>query len=437
MLALAQSNFLISELMYDPQGADDGQEWFELINLSGSVVRIEGGRKGWRVNDGQSHLFENISLSLFPNQTLIVVQDKNKFLAAYPDFKTNLIEANFNLKNKAGQILIEDSQKNILAQTSYQNNAGAAGNGRTLVWQNNQWREGAVLGGQPGLYPDSVKPPTQTGQTKPAQTKSVNLDRTSQTSSPIQIQSQSNLNPTELKTNSNSDRIFSAQNLNSSDKISAAKKLEASIESGLNNAVEADKNNFNYDNLWINEFLPNPTGSDQGREFIELYNSSTEAIDLSQLFLNVGDKKIKLSGWIEPRSYFVLNQSDYKFSIKNTGDRIGLFDRQAKLIFEISYTGSAPTGRSLSRFNQGGWIWTTPSPASKNTLADRADQSLGRKENLNQTSSTVLVQKATGSSAIKQFDNLNQVRGKTTLLPLVFGSIVALISVFVTIFIFK
>ncbi|MEA3356978.1 MAG: lamin tail domain-containing protein, partial [Patescibacteria group bacterium] len=33
---------LINEVMYDPDGADSGYEWLELINLSDSTVNLEG-----------------------------------------------------------------------------------------------------------------------------------------------------------------------------------------------------------------------------------------------------------------------------------------------------------------------------------------------------------------------------------------------------------
>ena len=61
--------------------------------------------------------------------------------------------------------------------------------------------------------------------------------------------------------------------------------------------------------LMINEFEQNPPGNDAGSEWAELYNSTSESIDLKgyALLMKSGDDKVhELSGTIGPQSYLVV-----------------------------------------------------------------------------------------------------------------------------------
>jgi len=98
------NGILVSEIMYNPEGNDNGREWIEIINLSTQTLNIFGGKKGWRINDGTNHLFEETNITLNPNEVLVIVQDKNVFLNEHPDFKGKIIQANFSLKNESGAI---------------------------------------------------------------------------------------------------------------------------------------------------------------------------------------------------------------------------------------------------------------------------------------------------------------------------------------------
>jgi len=116
--------------------------------------------------------------------------------------------------------------------------------------------------------------------------------------------------------------------------------------------------------LIISEFLPNPQGNDSGQEFIEIYNYGEEIINLENFTLQVGNKTIKMKGNIEPEEYFLITNKDDNFSIRNKGETLRLKYKD-EVIFEISYSGKAPEGKSFSRLKSD-WFWTTPTPGKEN-----------------------------------------------------------------------
>jgi len=157
------SDLYISEIMYNPQGNDEGREWIEIVNLSFSPLRIFGGRKGWRFYDGSNHLFEEAEIILNPNEVLLIVQNKQKFLSEYTYFNGKIIEVkNMSLKNEQGFISIFDESKNLKASREYYNICGGNGNGYSLIFLNDVCYEGEQKNGNPGFYPDERKIETET-----------------------------------------------------------------------------------------------------------------------------------------------------------------------------------------------------------------------------------------------------------------------------------
>ncbi len=53
-------------------------------------------------------------------------------------------------------------------------------------------------------------------------------------------------------------------------------------------------------NLSLSEILPNPSGTDSGNEYIELYNSSASAVDLSLCSIKIGNSTKQLAGFAPP-----------------------------------------------------------------------------------------------------------------------------------------
>lgn len=120
----------------------------------------------------------------------------------------------------------------------------------------------------------------------------------------------------------------------------------------------------------INEILPNPQGSDEENEFIELYNTNNFDIDLSGW--KIQDTEGTITTYIIPQnsiilanSFLVFKRPDTKISLNNSGDTINLLFPNNKITNFVSFTKSI-TGQSYNLINSE-WLWSeTLTPKSQN-----------------------------------------------------------------------
>ena len=126
--------------------------------------------------------------------------------------------------------------------------------------------------------------------------------------------------------------------------------------------------------VFINEWLPNPMGSDAKGEFVELFNNGS-AIDLNGWRLGNGEKKdFSLGGYrITGNGYLVLPRTVTKLTLKNSDASLFLYDAAGKLVDQSAYVGTAPEGQSFSRVNYGTdpsqhFAFTDPTPGAANKI---------------------------------------------------------------------
>src|SRR3989338_3280105 len=136
----------------------------------------------------------------------------------------------------------------------------------------------------------------------------------------------------------------------------------------------------------INEFLPNPEGKDSDSEWIELFNSSNESVDLSGWFLDDiegGSKmyEIPLGTLIAPKSYLVFSIQDTKIQLNNTaGDSVRLLDPNKTLTYEISYADKANDNLAYALIDKN-WQWTENlTPGSTNNTPTMSDDLVEQEE---------------------------------------------------------
>ncbi|MEN9341936.1 MAG: Lamin Tail Domain [Candidatus Parcubacteria bacterium] len=119
----------------------------------------------------------------------------------------------------------------------------------------------------------------------------------------------------------------------------------------------------------INEVLPNPKGKDTGHEWIELYNDGLRAESLRGWRLQTSsNKKIPLQGIMEPQSYKVINQDDIHFTIKNKNEIIQLIDNANQVQDMVQIAIQAPEDKSWSKQDTGKFIFSEPTPLTKNNV---------------------------------------------------------------------
>ncbi len=144
----------------------------------------------------------------------------------------------------------------------------------------------------------------------------------------------------------------------------------------------------------LNEFLPDPVGSDSAEkpegEWVELYNLSQETQDLTGYYLEdeagnsievelcrVNSQSLNL----EASDFMVVyvnaggECNSHNFSLNNSGDTIYLYNSEDEIIDEVVYEGSEED-KSIARIPDGSGEWQdpVPTPGFPNRLKENEDK---------------------------------------------------------------
>lgn len=124
-------------------------------------------------------------------------------------------------------------------------------------------------------------------------------------------------------------------------------------------------NTQDYSEILINEFLPNPQGSDEN-EWIELFNSGLSTINLNGLKIQDNSSTIYtinaedfFTTQIYPNNYFIIERAVSGIALNNNGgDCVKLLSPANILIKQVCYNETAIDNKSYARKNDNSWGWT-------------------------------------------------------------------------------
>lgn len=326
----APGDVRITEIMYDASGSDTGHEWVELWNGGTDSITIVGGSGtgSWRFYDGANHTFSAApargSATLAPGDFLVISSNTDTFLSDYPNFSGNLVKVSFSLGNTSETLFLRlETAGAPWGEVSYSNSQGGNGNGKTLEWNKNSntWGESAQAGGTPGSFgndgdtPVSLPDNIQGGPEVPAPPLEQN-------------QNQQNQNPP------------------------------------LSYDLTAD--------IRINEFLPDPTGSDTG-EWIEIWNPMDRIADLTGWKIDDVEGgsnpfEFPVGSQLLPGSYTLLPRQQTGLQLNNDADSVRLIRPDGTIKDQVAY-GEAPEGNSYAK---DGIVWkwsSTPTPGEENKFS--------------------------------------------------------------------
>jgi hypothetical protein len=153
----------ITEVMYNPKGADPGHEWIELTNTGSSGVDLRT-LKLFEQNKSHVLKFASGSTLLVAGASAVVVSDPAQFKSDWPNFSGDLFKSSFSLSNTGETIAIKNATQ-TLDTVSYSSSMGANGDGNSLRKINGEFVAAAP---NPGIYPGEVASPPAL-PTQPAQ----------------------------------------------------------------------------------------------------------------------------------------------------------------------------------------------------------------------------------------------------------------------------
>ena len=161
----AYANVVISEIMYDLEGADTGREWVEIKNESAAVDLT-----GWKffeggVNHGLNLVQGDISLS--ENGFAIIADNAEKFLLDWPEFSGTVFDSSFSLSNTGETIALRDTGLEDIDSVSYLSEWGANGDGNSLQKLGSTWSSATPIPNEQKqkeeMEEDKISPPLQGG----------------------------------------------------------------------------------------------------------------------------------------------------------------------------------------------------------------------------------------------------------------------------------
>jgi hypothetical protein len=131
---------VISEIMYDPTGKDEGHEWIEIYNKGIEAVTIVtgGDNNAWRFSDGSQHslVLARGNSTLAGGSYAVIVDSLLRFLSDQPGYSGTIFDSSISLNNLIDDLTILSSKDGqVLNQVFYSSSQGGSGDGSSLQLQ--------------------------------------------------------------------------------------------------------------------------------------------------------------------------------------------------------------------------------------------------------------------------------------------------------------
>jgi len=378
---------IINEIMYDLEtGSDGGREWIEVFNNSDASVDLTG----WKffennVNHGLAMFQGNVSLS--PNEYAIIADNPENFLLDNQNFSGTIFDSAFSLSNDGEGLAIKDNNSLTIDETAYNSTQGANGNGQSLQKDGSIWKTGTPT---PGILNSFSAPPEEpTSSSSSPSTPEQDIPPVSTTNEKPTANAGDNIIGfvnQEIKfdgsgsTDPDGNELSYSWNTgdgNSLDKISLSHTyrypgtylVTLTVFDGRNYSSDTITVRIEQAQITINEFMANPSGSDETDEWIEVYNDSNFITNISGWQLDDSASSSKAFTFpentlIAPKSYLVFSRPITKITLNNDIDSVKLLMPGGILFQEIKYE-KPPQGKSSARAEEG-FVWSEPTPGLPN-----------------------------------------------------------------------
>lgn len=177
----AHAAIVITEVMYNPDGADTGNEWIELYNSGASAVTLVAGSSGWKVNDGSNHNLVDPAdgegrgtLTIAAGGLFVLTSNPAQFIASHSGSYT-VIKSAISLNNTAATLSFTDNTGVVHDSVSYASELGASDDGNSLHRSGSTFTASAPT---PGSFTETIF----SSQSSNSQTSSVTSTSTASTS---------------------------------------------------------------------------------------------------------------------------------------------------------------------------------------------------------------------------------------------------------------
>jgi PKD repeat protein len=352
------SKIIINELLPNPTGADDEEEWIELKNISTETISLIG----WKLGDASTKRYE--------------IKQGSISTGGFIFFKRSM--TGIALNNTGGdEVGLYNASGTKLDSIKY---TGSANEGESYAKRDdNSWTWSIKLtpGAKNIVEGKSAAPII-----------AIDTDTEVAVGDPVVFDASDTTDPEgdeitfvwDFADGDTDDGVlvehrFAKEGIYTIKLVATDKtgnKAEKSVIITVKNAVDflGGISHTAVENIKISEFVPNPAGSDT-TEFIELFNPTDEDIDLSGLKLD--DEEGGSRAYTIPEGtviaageYKIFGKQDTKLALNNTSDSVRILYPDGTILTEVSYD-DVPEGSGYIQDAEENWIWTgeiTPGEAN-------------------------------------------------------------------------
>ncbi|MBT4114500.1 lamin tail domain-containing protein [Candidatus Woesearchaeota archaeon] len=142
----------ISEIMYDLEGADAGNEWIEVFNDGESMdICVH------RLFEAETNHYIKGDFCTLESGSYVILADRAENLA----FESNVLDSAFSLSNTGERLCIRNNAGEDLVCVEYSATLGAKGDGNSLQLSGGEWCTGVPTPGKLGDCRASIEEPAE------------------------------------------------------------------------------------------------------------------------------------------------------------------------------------------------------------------------------------------------------------------------------------
>ncbi|MFH1326053.1 MAG: lamin tail domain-containing protein [Candidatus Falkowbacteria bacterium] len=426
------NKIIINEILPNPTGSDEADEWVELKNTGDEEVDVNG----WKISDATAKIYmiktDDFLTTIIPAQGYFLIKREVSNIALN-NSSGDLVELFWPNEELADQVEYSGKAEEEMSFARDEDHANKSEASEamwswTTIPTPEEKNEIVYNNKSPQAIINCVKQVVVGDEVLFDASDSVDLE-----GDKLNYFWQINLATTTIATSTeiSFDFVFAKIgnyeiNLTVVDSENASSSaLEKIKVSSVNFSIAGDTVNQNY-NIYITEVFPNPAGADGELEFIEIYNADEIAVNLNGWKLDdaEGGSRPYIIGedvFIDAGQYLEFMRTETNLALNNTYDSARLFNDFNELIFEINFDEIIEDASYA--FNDGQWQWTNEVTPGMENIISIKQQSTSAKATAGQSKKYAPVVQTT-LEKIREFEPGDKVKvnGTVAVLPGVFST---------------
>ncbi|MCK5416271.1 lamin tail domain-containing protein [Candidatus Parcubacteria bacterium] len=161
------------------------------------------------------------------------------------------------------------------------------------------------------------------------------------------------------------------------------KEVEIKVVDDIDDIQILEVINIGNAEVVISELLPNPEGLDSTGEWIEVYNSGEEVVNLNNWKIDDGEGgsapyEFINDVYLDPGEFYIIDRNESGIALNNSVDSVRLFNGMEKIVDDVEYK-DVKEGYSYSKIGDA-WEWSNKQTPGKENIVLEKEQIILNKQ---------------------------------------------------------